>query len=153
VQAKDSILALLLAEDERTGLEERPQVLIGHDTLALEVGEGIDGLLEFLREKLVKKLSVLELAACFVPTVSGCRFLLELLDRDVKVGPAVDDWLEATGELQALQADSDSWVARQNLFQEFFEQRALNDDGMDGEHLLRVIVARKSNCVSMRPLM
>jgi hypothetical protein len=57
-QCHGRLLAILTCEDGGARLEEGPEVLVGHDTLALHILRRIDHALELLDEKLLQQLSV-----------------------------------------------------------------------------------------------
>lgn len=59
--------------------------------------------------------------------------LLEFVDGSLEIFEAMDEWFETPGELQTLEARSDSWVAGEDLLEDFLKRLALDHDGVEGE--------------------
>jgi hypothetical protein len=98
----------LACEDSSARLEEGPEVLVGHDTLALHILRRINHALELLDEKLLQQLSV-RLRGALVFGV-----IVQLGDGLLEFRPTVDERLEPAGELKAVQTNSDTGIVLQD---------------------------------------
>jgi len=65
---------------------------------------------------------------------------LEVFDCCFEIGPAMDERLETACELKTLEADGDARISSKHLREQVFEKRALDDDRVQGKHLLGIVV-------------